>query len=182
MEKIAAPLVQKISHLQKRLVQILESSESSQPIATIAKDFSPQTDLQLVRGLSQGLPDDHLDRAVVVFSRLGLFFDAGILIENNDGEWTAQACFHHGHVQAFSKDQRKIMQVPRVDLMTVLRTPALPLLKKFSLTQIDPENKLQALMIKASHDYAYILFSHLPDIWLTDHITEVREALRSFAD
>ncbi|MNL89974.1 hypothetical protein D3C87_2206530 [compost metagenome] len=48
-----------------------------------------------------------------------------------------------------------------------------------NLKHIDPENKTACLLIKATADYAFFLFSSMPDLWLKDHVEEVRKSLVS---
>lgn len=185
MEKISQALVSKLTHFQKRLQSFLENDFD--PNADEKKSqqemFEASRDVSLVRGLSQGLPEDHIDRAIVAFSRLALLFDSGVLLENNDGEWKAQAFFHKGATELLKNSAKLTISLPSLDLLTVLKTDSKPLLEKLQLQDLDPQQRSSCLLIKATPDFAFLLFSTLPDIWLKDHITQVRTALiNGFAD
>lgn len=185
MEKLSQTLVSKISKLQKRLEAVLENDfeTTHDENERVQKTFEASQDEALIRGISIGLPEDHIDRAVVLFSRLGMFFDSGVLLENNDGQWKAQACFHRGVTQLLKAQHKSLLRLPHVSLLTVLKTDPQPLLKKLNLQHLDPENKTSCLLIKASHDFSFLLFSTLPDMWLKTHIENIRKALiNGFAD
>src|SRR6218665_3124205 len=100
MEKLTQSLASKFTRLQRRFESILENDfEQKMEESDRKAAFEASRDLSLVRGLSLGLPEDHIDRAIVAFSRLAMLFDAGVLLENNDGQWRAQASFHRGQTQ-----------------------------------------------------------------------------------
>ncbi|MDG0817911.1 GTP cyclohydrolase [Bdellovibrio svalbardensis] len=185
MEKLSQALASKISHFQKRLQSFLENDfdPNSEEHERMRKEFESSRDSALVRGISQGLPEDHIDRAIVVFSRLAMVFEAGVLLENNDGEWKAQAAFSKGITELLKNPSKATIKIPSVNLMTVLKTDAYSMLQKLNLNHLDPENKTACLLIKVSPDFALLLFSDLPDLWLKEHTENVRRALiNGFAD
>jgi hypothetical protein len=65
MERLSQALVSKISTFQKRLQSFLENDfdPQSEEREQVQKTFEASRDEALVRGLSQGLPEDHIDRA-----------------------------------------------------------------------------------------------------------------------
>ncbi|WII71216.1 GTP cyclohydrolase [Bdellovibrio sp. 22V] len=185
MEKLSQTLVSKITMLQRRFESFLDNDFESKVEETDRKQapFEASRDLALVRGLSHGLPEDHIDRAIVVFSRLALLFDAGILLENNDGQWRAQASFYKGASQLLKNNAKMIVKVPEMTMMSILRTDSQAMLEKLHLQHLDPENKTTCLLMKASPDFAFLLFSEMADLWLKEHIENVRRALiNGFAD
>jgi hypothetical protein len=185
MEKLSQAIASKFSSLQRRFESILENDfdhkvEESDRVAA----FEPSRDLSLVRGLSLGLPDDHIDRAIVAFSRLAMLFDAGVLLENVDGQWRAQASFHKGHTQLLKNNNGKnSIQLPQMNMLTVLKTSSSQMLQKLQLSQLDPQNRTTCLLVKVTPDFAFMLFSSLADLWLKEHIEHVRtELINGFAD
>lgn len=189
MEKLSQALASKISHFQKRLQSVLENDfdPKSEEHESLRKIFESSRDSALVRGLSQGLPEDHIDRTIVVFSRLAMLFDAGILLENHDSEWKAQACFHKGVTELLKNppkaNLKNTVKIPAINLMTILKTDAHAMLQKMNLQHLDAENKTACFLIKVSPDFALLLFSSLPDLWLKEHLENVRRALiNGFAD
>lgn len=184
MEKLSQTFVSKITKLQKRFESFLENDFENKVEDTERQaSFEASRDLSLVRGISQGLPEDHIDRAIVVFSRLAMLFDTGILLENNDGQWKAQAFFHKGSSQLLKNNVRSVVKIPELTLMSVLKTDSAAILENLNLKQLDPGNKYTCLLIKVTPDFSFILFSSMPDLWLKDHIANVRRALiNGFAD
>lgn len=185
MEKLSQSLVSKITMLQRRFESFLENDFDNKVEETerAQEVFEASRDVSLVRGISQGLPEDHIDRAIIVFSRLALLFDAGVLLENNDGQWKAQAYFHKGVSQLLKNNPKTVIKLPEMTMMSILKTDSRAMLEKLQLQNLDPQNKTQCLLIKASPDFAFILFSSMADLWLKEHIENVKRALiNGFAD
>jgi len=168
-----------ITHLQKRIESILDHDLEvpSEEVLQAKKNFEALTDPRLLRGLSESLPNDNTDKAVILFSRLALYFDAGVFLEADQNLWEPQAQFHRGHISVLKGTQKKKISLPKVNLMSVLRTDAKPLLQKMKLQALDSENKTACLFIRPGTDFAFLLFSSLPDLWLKDHIRTVTEAI-----
>lgn len=185
MEKLSQALASKFTQLQRRFESILENDfDQKAEEAEQAAAFEASRDLGLVRGLSLGLPDDHIDRAIVVFSRLAMLFEAGVLLENDDGRWRAQALFHRGHTQLLKNNNGKIaVPLPAANLLTVLKTSAPQMLEKLQLSHLDRDQRTTCLVVKVTPDFAFLLFSSLADLWLKDHAENVRhELINGFAD
>lgn len=168
-----------ITHLQKRIESILDNDTEtpSEEVLLAKKNFEALTDPRLLRGLSESLPQDNTDKAVILFSRLALYFDAGVFLEADNGLWEPQAHFHRGQVSVLKGAQKKQISLPQVNLMSVLRTNAQPLLQKMNLQNLDPENRTTCLFLRPGTDFAFLLFSSLPDLWLKEHIKTVTDAI-----
>lgn len=181
MEKI----VLKISELRRRAEALLDNHDfdlNKKEKEETRKSFEASRDTTLVRGISTGLPDDHIDRIVMLFSKMSLFFEAGVMIENQDGLWTAQATFERGVIETIdtkNTQTKNSMRMPHVEILTVLKTNAGPILEKLKLKQLDPKHQLQCLLIKISSDFSFLLLSTLPDLWLKEHIENIRQALQN---
>jgi hypothetical protein len=126
-----------------------------------------------------------------------MFFESGILLENHDKKWKAQAFFHHGVTELIKKskliqqkkdsrnkifsksspDDSNTVSIPQVNIMTILRTESSVILHKLKLDHLDRENKTTCLLIKVTPDFAFLLFSTLPDLWLKDHSENIRKSL-----
>lgn len=179
MEKLASSFVSNITKLTKRFETLLENDfdTKAQDIENIQNNFESSRDIQLIRGLSQGLPEDHVDRAIVIFSRLAMHFEGGILLENQDGKWCSQAQFSRGHIQLIKTQERKFLSLPNVAIASVLKTSSGALLQKLNLTVLDPQKKCTCLVFKVTPDFSFVLLSELADIWLKEHTENIRQAL-----
>lgn len=178
MDKFSQTIVSKITNLQRRIESVLDNDFEAKVEATERQaQFEASRDLSLVRGLSLGLPEDHIDRAIVVFSRLAMLFDAGVLLENHDGQWKPQACFHKGATQLIKNNSKALLKLPPMNLFSVLSTNSRAMLEKLQLSELDPNQKTSCLLIKVSPDFAFILFSGMADLWLKEHMENVRRAL-----
>lgn len=175
MEKFAKDLNktihQQINKISKSLERFLDQ-DLDQNFAEIERQqglFEALRDSNALMGISEGLPSDHLMRVACVFAKLSIFFQAGVLLENNDNIWKAQAEFFKGHTRSIQISPRPTIPIPSMNCLTVVRAPSRPVLKKLNLSRLDPQNKSQALLIKPTHDFAFLLFSDLPEIWLAEH-------------
>lgn len=169
-----------ITHLQKRIESILDHDLDvpNDEVLLAKKNFEVLTDPRLLRGLSESLPSDSTDKAVILFSRLALYFDAGVFLEADGAKWEPQAHFHRGHVSVLKGPQKKTISLPQTNLMSVLRTEAAPLLQKMNLVSLDPDGRTVCLFLRPGKDFAFLLFSSLPDLWLKDHMRSVSEAIQ----
>lgn len=174
-------LVSKFSEFGRRIEDLLENSYDHNRTENekIRAHFEVSKDESLIRGLSAGLPADHLDRIVVLFSRLSSFFNSGIMLENNDGKWTPQAIFDRGVVETLRNEKRPSMKMPSIELLHILKTDVGALLEKLKMTKLDPQNETTCLLIKVSGDFAFVLLSRLPDPWLKTHVESILHSLQS---
>lgn len=168
-----------ITHLQKRLESILDNDQEppSAEMTLAKKNFEVLTDPRLLRGLAASLPKDSTDKAVILFSRLALYFDAGVFLELDGALWEPQAHFHRGHVGVLKPHQKKQISLPKVELMKILRTDAKPVLAKLNLQNLDHEQKTICMLLRPAPDFAFLLFSSLPELWLRDHTKHVTDAI-----
>jgi hypothetical protein len=169
-----------ITHLQKRIESILDNDLDipNEEILQAKKNFEALTDPRLLRGLSESLPQNSTDKAVILFSRLALYFEAGVFLEADSTAWEPQAHFHRGHVGVLKGPQKKKISLPQIGLMSVLRTDAKPVLQKLNLQNLDAENKTVCLFLRPAQDFSFLLFSSLPDLWLKEHTRLVIEAIQ----
>lgn len=185
MTKLPLKISGTLERFHRQILSILEnniSSSSVEDILKIQNQFKSCTDESYLSALSIGLPTDHIDRTIVLFSRIALIYQSGVLFENTDGEWKAQAYFHKGHVSTLKDKQKNIkIKLPQIQPLSVFKTQSEPLLKKLNLTHLDPYNHTQCLMLQPSSDFAFLIFSEMPDLWLKDLTEKVNVALqRSF--
>ncbi|HEY8270298.1 MAG TPA: GTP cyclohydrolase [Pseudobdellovibrionaceae bacterium] len=168
-----------ITHFQKRIESILDNEldAPSEEVLLAKKHFEALTDPRLLRGLAESLPQDSTDKAIILFSRLALYFDAGVFVEADKNLWEPQAHFHRGHMSVLKTPQKKSISLPKVDLMKVLRTDTKPILQKLHLEKLDTENKTVCLLLRPGVDFTFLLFSSLPDLWLKEHMRLVTEAI-----
>lgn len=168
-----------ILNFRKKIELLLDNdlSKNIEESEVIKKNFQESRDLNLIRSLSTGLPDDHTDRAIAIFSRLSYLFEAGVFFENFDGDFKVQAYFHRGVLEPMRIDPRPITKLPFVNLMTVLSTKSPAILEKIKLTELDPNGEGTALLLKLTPDFSFLLISQLPDIWLKAHVEKVLSAL-----
>lgn len=174
-------LVSKFSEFSRRIEDLLESSydQNRTENEKIRAAFDISQDPSLIRGLSAGLPSDHLDRIVVLFSRLAMFFQAGVMVENDDGKWRAQAFFDRGVVETLHTEKRPEISLPQTELLKVLKTSSRALLEKLQLSQLDPQDECTCLLIKVSGDFCFVLLSKMPDLWLKSHTENILQSLQN---
>lgn len=181
MEKWTHSLTRGFNRLQNSFESLLENDGGKRD--PDAPPFEPSRNPALVEGLSLGLPDDHIDKAVILFSRLALLFDAGLLLENHDSRWQPQALFRDGAARPLRQERRDSVALPEMNALSVLKTDGRALVKKLGIEPKSfPVPGTAAYILRPVPDFAYVLFSALPDLWLKDHMERATHALsRGFA-
>lgn len=177
MEKWTRSLTKKIDRLQQRVQTILEN-DGDVEVDPDAPPFEASRDPRLIDGIPIGLPATDPDRAIVVFNRLSQLFDSGLLLEQRDGLWVTQASFRGGIAKPWRTPSPPIT-LPSVRPLQALKTPAAPLLAKLAASELDPSKKCSAFLIKPVPEFAYVLMSSLPDLWLKDHLEAILNRLAS---
>lgn len=143
--------------------------------------FELQVNFHGIESLSIGLPSDHIEKVVAVFKRLSPYFQFGLLLENRDQKFSPVAFFNEGNAQVASGAFHELnLTLPTTKHLQVLTTPGSIFVKKLKLNW-DPENKCKAYLVRPTPDFAYILFSPVPDLWMQDHMTGlVKELKKTF--
>lgn len=182
MEKWTDSLTRRLGRIQNRIESILETDPLKRD--PDAPPFEASRDPSLVDGISLGLPDDHIDRAIILFSRLALLFDGGLLLENHDGRWKPQALFNEGVTRTTASESSKGMSLPDMNSLLVLKTSLQPLCEKLGFRQVPFASKsANAYVIRPVADFAYVVVSDLPDLWLKEHLERTSFALsRGFSE
>lgn len=161
----------------KRLEEILAHDPKNSRKVQENSLFEPSRDPSLVRDLPVGLPEDGVDRAIQVFCRLALMFEAGLMLENEGtGKWTPRALFRHGQARPLRPDLPGV-SLPKVAPLQALKAPSTSLLQSLDLADLDPEGRCGAYLMQPTPEFAFVVFSTLPDLWLKDHLNRVISAL-----
>lgn len=171
--------------LSRKLENILQESwdNEAKPSKgqTLQQRFELQVNFQGLESLSVGLPSDHVEKVVAVFKRLNPYFQFGLLLENNDQKFSPVAFFNEGSVQVASGTFHELkLSLPTTKHLQILTTPGSVFMTKLKLNW-DPEGKCKAYLIKPTSDFAYILFSPVPDLWMQDQMEGlVKELKKTF--
>ena len=185
MKKFSQTLTKKLSKMKLRFESFLENDFSNKNLNNEEEDaqFEVSQDMTLIRGLSQCLPEDHIDRTIIIFNRLSAFFEAGVLLENIDGIWKSQAYFNKGKAHLLPNSKQKDLALPAMRPFAVLTTNSETILEKLDLSQIDPFKQTKSILINVSPDFSFLLFSSMADLWLKDHTKNVHtELMNGFAE
>lgn len=139
--------------------------------------FEPSREPSLVRDLPVGLPDDPVDRAIQVFCRMALLFECGLMLESDGaGKWTPRALFRKGQARPMRSDLPSIT-LPKVSPLQALKAPSTSFLQNLDLADLDPEGRCGAYLMQPTPEFAFVVFSALPDLWLKDHLNRVISSL-----
>lgn len=168
--------------LSKKLENILQESwdREIRPSKgqSLQQKFELQVSFQGLENLSVGLPNEHVERVVAVFKRLNPYFQFGLLLENKDQKFSPVAFFNEGQVQVASAAFHALhLSLPSTKHLQVLTTPGSVFVKKLKLNW-DPENKCRAYLVRPTSDFAYILFSPVPDLWMQDEMGQFVKELK----
>lgn len=168
MEKLRSQWIS----LKNTIHSLLNEDFSMNPIEKkkIQENFEIDRKHSSVKNLSVGLPDQHVDKAVALFQRLSSHFEAGLFFENCDGHFRLHACFESGIVSPIDVDPRPLFELPQLQMLEVLQTPANHILDRIPKGLIFKRKDARAFLLKLSSDFSIVLISELPDPWMKEHL------------
>ncbi len=183
MEKWSQSLQRRISKLEEKIESLLVMDLDAQPEPTSTSYFEPSHDVKLIKTLSREVPEDFEDRTIIIFSRLSMYFEIGILFERESNFWRAQAFFENGRLKGLTNEGLTIKGGPDISPLQIVKAPAMPFLKQLRMTKkIVKAEDLTAFLIRPHNDVSFILMTRLAEPWLKVHIDEIhQQVLKAFA-
>lgn len=183
MEKWSQSLQRRISKLEEKIESLLVMDLEPQAEPSANSYFEPCHDTKLIKTLSREVPEDFEDRTIIVFSRLSMYFEIGILFERENQNWRAQAFFENGRLKGLSSECLTIKGGPAITPLQIVKAPAMPFLKQLRVSQkITKAEDLNAFLIRPHDHVSFVLMTRLAEPWLKVHIDEIhQEVLKAFA-
>jgi hypothetical protein len=182
MEKWSQSLHRRLTKLEQKIESLLIMDLENQDTRTLAR-FEPLHDSKIIRTLSRELPEDIEDRTIIVFSKLSIFFEVGVLLERESDNWKAQAYFQNGRLASLTADSLEVKGAPALSPLQIVKAPALPFLKQLKIapTTENPED-LAAFLLRPHESVSFLLMTRLVGPWLKNHMDEIhKEILKAFA-
>lgn len=176
MEKWSQSLQRRISKLEQKieslLVMDMDSTETSNT------PFEPCHDVKIIQTLSREIPENFEDRTIIIFSRLSMFFEVGILFEKENASWKAQAVFHDGRLRGLTNEGLNIKGGPDITPLQIVRAPALPFLKQLRIEhKISKPENLSAFLVRPHDQVSFVLMTRLAEPWLKIHMDEIHQEI-----
>ncbi len=171
--------------LQKQLENLLEKEPLREPKAPVAdKSFHVLTDLTQVDSMGVGLSSLLSERAPMLFSKLSVYFDSGLLFQRTGAEWKATAGFDRGEFFPLKGVEIQVpFKFPDMTLIEVRRVHSREIFSQLMDLQVLRSEKGQALIFKPHPDYIFMVTSTLADPWLKPHVERIqREILMLLGD
>ena len=129
---------------------------STQPVSALATAF-------------EDLPGFISRRVPVIFSRLAPFYHSGLLLIYKEERWYLQGAFQQGlYYPLPHMISNPEVTMPQISVGDIKRTSANAILEKLKLNDFLNREDCTALAYRPHHDYLFLLFSELPDLWLKD--------------
>lgn len=165
-------LKHKWSDFSSKLENLL--MEQQDPVVVpLQRQYELQIDFSTMGKDLSSTPKDHVEKVVYVFKKMHRYFEAGLLLENNDQNYSTVAFFHKGRIQVAGEEFHKIkMKLPPTKPFQVLTTSSQAFMKKFNLNW-DPDQRCKAYLFRPTADFAFILFSPVPDLWMQNEIPKM---------
>ncbi len=183
MEKWSQSLQRRLTKLEQKIESVLVMDLGNKQNQSGTAHFEASHDSKLIRTLSRELPEDQEDRTIILFSRLSIFFDVGILLEKEKANWKAQAYFAEGHMNALIDQAMEVKGGPQITPLQIVKAPATPFLKQLGIDQkIRASGDLTAFLIRPQSQVSFLLMTRLAGPWLKNHMNEIhQEILKAFA-
>lgn len=188
MGQLPPRFLNQVQVLQDQLENLL--SKDWGPAKTLIP-FEAQSDLSQLETLKWSLPDHDPERSRILFERLSPYFESGFCFHATAHpartgwlRWRLNACFHRGHaVPLLPDDLAKDLDLPTMSLTEIRRLNGAELLEKLKLIGLFPTEGQSALALRPSDRRLWIVYSHLPDIFLKNHVSLIHEeCLKILAD
>ena len=182
MDKWSHGLQRRLTKLEEKLESLLVMDLEPQKNKPEFR-FEPSYDTKIIRTLARELPEDSDDRTIIMFARLSIFFEIGILFEKESRSWKAQAFFKDGKIQGLTASTLEVKGGPEISPLQIVKAPALPFLKQLKIDSqtIDPDD-LTAFLMRPHGHVGFLLMTRLVGPWLKVHMDEIhQEILKAFA-
>ena len=183
MEKWSQGLQRRLTKLEQKIESVLVMDLQNNASQSANSPFEPHHESQLIRTLSRELPEDLEDRTIILFSRLAIFFDVGILLEKENLNWKAQAYFEEGRMNPMLDHAMEVKGGPQITPLQIVKAPAIPFLKQLGIDQKirNPEG-LTAFLLRPHDQVSFLVMTRLAGPWLKNHMNEIhQEILKAFA-
>lgn len=192
MDKLSKLFFNQVGVLQKSLEHLLEKKplkeEQEPPVEKTP--FQASTDLSQIDSLRVGLPKDTMGRVTMIFSRLAVYFDSGLLFQTNgvgvDGKanWKTIAGFDSGDFFPLKGSELSVpFSFPQMTLVEVRKVHSQEIFSHLQKIQVIRNHNSDALIFKPHPDFVFMVTSTLGDPWLKTHIERIqKEILMLLAD
>lgn len=186
MDKISRLFLNQVELLQKQLEHLLEKKTISGPSrpSQPPSNFKISTDLSQIDSLKFGLPEETDARVSIIFSRLTVYFESGLLFHGCHNHWKAIAGFDQGDFFPLKGVELSVpFQFPQMTLIEVRRVSAPEIFSHLRTIQVIRNENSQALIFRPHPDYVFLVTSSLGDPWLKTHLEKIqKEILLLLAD
>jgi len=154
---------------------LLETSDSV--VTPLQRHYELQVDFSSIAQALQGAPSDHVERVVFAFRQMHSYFESGLLMENQDQSYSTVAYFHRGHVHVAGDEFHQVkMKLPATRGHQILVTKSDVFMRKLKLGW-DPDRRCRAYLVRPTADFAFVLFSPVPDLWMQNEIPKLAHGL-----
>lgn len=141
-------------------------------------DFNRESDFDRLKIPNLENINDTGERIVLLFSRLSLCYEFGLLLERKDESNNYQLIFGFDYGQIFSFDDDKLIPLPESCNDRVLKLKNTEWLKKWNIRALAEQKELTHLLLFPWQNVALLLSTRLADPWLKFHIEKTFEYLQ----
>lgn len=165
-----------IDHVQEKLQKLLES-DWNQTVVEKVNHFEATTDLSALETLSLTLPEKNPDRIFILFTRMCLYFEAGLLFYSQNGQWKVQAAFQKGQYFPLLPQETQITYNLEPGTLGHVRKVLSEPLKKH-LQKMDWCHSDEQIFTLFPHpQFCFLVSTKLPDLWLKNHLEKINQEL-----
>jgi hypothetical protein len=178
MDKISRLFLNQVQILQKQLEHLLEKDPLVDPEALEKPNFQPQTDLSQIENLGLGLSLNLHERVQMIFSRLCLYFESGLLFRSGNLGWRAIAGFNQGDFFPLTGGEIQVpFKFPDMTLIEVRKIQSPQVFSQLLELQVVRNERNQVLIFKPNPEYIFLVTSQLADPWLKPHIERIQKEI-----
>ncbi len=194
MDKLSKLFFNQVSVLQKNLEHLLEKKplkDAPEAPLEVKEPFQASTDLTQIDSLGVGLSKETVARVTMIFSRLAVYFDSGLLFQQISAgnkntpsggppqpQWKTIAGFDSGDFFPLKGGEVALpFQFPQMTLIEVRKVNSPDIFSHLQKIQVIRNQNSDALIFKPHPDYIFMVTSTLGDPWLKTHIEKIQKEI-----
>lgn len=130
------------------------------------KSFQILNNNQLIENLSYVFAGEVTSENLEpLFLQLSSYFEIGFLMQKiNKSDYKIQSAFVYAKKINNTKEYRSV-RLPTAPVFHILKTPAVPFLKKFGLQKLDTSQKMDAYLLPISETQSIVLVTLMAEPW-----------------
>jgi hypothetical protein len=155
------------------------NTQAEYSLTETQKNFQFINSNQLLENLSYVFTEEITDTNIEhFFMQLSSYFEIGFLLKSpvKTCDYKLQSAFVFAKKVA-QLSELNAVRLPKTSLFKILKTPAVPFLKKFNMQGLDKFKQMDAYMLPITENYSLVLITQMAEPWAELKISALQSTL-----